>query len=113
MNGIIAPPGFVTHVAGDDEIVINQTGTYLITYEVFPQQGTSAFALFNGASQIPGSNYGSRSGNETYSGQIITVLTAGDIITLRNIDGATTLNNTVSGSGPLVVSASIVIEQLA
>ncbi|MGE7766476.1 hypothetical protein [Peribacillus sp. NPDC096540] len=113
MNGIIAPPGLVTHVPGDAEIVINQDGTYLITYEVFPQNGTSAFALFNGVTQIPGSNYGSRSGNETYGGQIITVLAAGDIITLRNIDGTTHLNNTVSGSGPLVVSASIVIQQLA
>ncbi|MGE7185306.1 hypothetical protein ACQKKK_15245 [Peribacillus sp. NPDC006672] len=56
---------------------------------------------------------GSGSGNETYGGQIITILAAGDIITLRNIDGGTVLKNMVSGSGPLVVSASIVIEKLA
>ncbi|MGE7118937.1 hypothetical protein ACQKIC_01810 [Peribacillus sp. NPDC046944] len=41
-------------------------------------------------------------------------LPAGTVLTLRNIDGATTLNNTISGPGAAaVLSASIVIEQLA
>ena len=84
----------------------------LITYEVFPQQGTSAFALFNGATQIAGSNYGSQSGSQTYSGQVITTLNANDVLTLRNIDGQVTLDNEVPSNVP-VISASIVIERLA
>ncbi|MER2089993.1 MAG: hypothetical protein ABS920_09650 [Sporosarcina sp.] len=111
-NGVIAPTGFVTHVQGTAPITINQTGTYLITYEVFPQQGTSAFALFRGNTQIPGSNYGSGSGNQTYSGQVITMLNAMDVLTLRNIDGRTTLQNEVPPNTP-VVSASISILRLA
>ncbi|AZV40965.1 hypothetical protein BAOM_0277 [Peribacillus asahii] len=44
---------------------------------------------------------------------MITTLAAGEILTLINIDGGTTLNNQPSGSGPAVVSASIVIQRLA
>ncbi|MGG0179188.1 hypothetical protein [Gottfriedia acidiceleris] len=95
------------------DIIIKQNGTYLIIWEAFPQQGGSAFALFAGMSQIAGSNYGSGSGNQTLTGQVITTLTAGTTLTLRNIDGNTHLNNQTSGSGPLVVSASVMIMQLA
>ena len=113
-NGPIEPPGFVDHTLGSADITIAQSGTYHITYEVFPQQGTSAFALFADGVQIAGSNYGSTSGNQTFSGQVIVTLAAGTVLTLRNLDGATVLNNTISGpASAAVVSASIVIEQLA
>ncbi|MGE7090304.1 hypothetical protein ACQKII_02350 [Lysinibacillus sp. NPDC048646] len=111
-DGNITPAGFVTHTPGTAPITITQTGTYLITYEVFPQQGTSAFALFNGNTQIAGSTYGSDSGNQTYSGQVITTFNAMDVLTLRNIDSQTTLRNTVP-SNVQVDSASIVIIRLA
>ncbi|WP_369436186.1 hypothetical protein [Lysinibacillus fusiformis] len=111
-DGNITPAGFVTHTPGTAPITITQTGTYLITYEVFPQQGTSAFALFNGNNQIAGSTYGSDSGNQTYSGQVITTFNAMDVLTLRNIDSQTTLRNTVPSNVP-VDSASIVILRLA
>lgn len=116
-NGNITPPSFMTHATNTAPITINQTGDYLITWEVFPQQGTSAFSLFvdtgSGPVPIAGSNFGAGSGNQPYSGQVITTLTMGNILTLRNLDGKTALQNSVSGSGPAVVSASIVIERLA
>ncbi|MED2903527.1 MULTISPECIES: hypothetical protein [Bacillaceae] len=114
-------PGFVAHTPGTTPasapITINETGTYLITFKVFHQSGTAAFGLFNtGTSMIiPGSSYGDTSGGETLSGQIITALNAGDILTLRNIDGDTSLQNRVppGASGAHVDSASIVIIRLA
>ena len=115
-NGIIVPPGFITHTPGTAPIIINESGDYLITWEVFPGQGTSAFALFvdsgSGSVMIPGSNFGIRASNVTFSGQVIVTLTANSALTLRNINGRTTLNNDSSGFGPAVVSASIIIEKL-
>ncbi|MFF2794007.1 hypothetical protein [Lysinibacillus xylanilyticus] len=112
-NGVITPAGFVTHVTGTAPIIINQTGTYLITYEVFPL-GTFnnfAFALFNGNNQIAGSNYGGNNSVVTQSGQVITTLNASDVLTLRALNPATLLNmNTI---GTPVISASIVILKLA
>lgn len=111
-NGNITPAGFVTHVPGQATITINQTGTYLITYEVNPQTGTSAFRLFNGAAPITGTSYGASSGGQPYVGQQIITLTAGSVLTLRNIDGQTTLDNVISPNVPVNI-ASIVIVRVA
>ncbi len=111
-NGNITPAGFVTHVPGTAPIIINQTGIYLITYEVFVTGGPNAFALFNGDNQIAGSNYGDNSGN-LENGQVITTLNSTDVLTLRNIHpNPTALLNLVIPD-ILVISASIVILRLA
>ncbi|MFF2175958.1 hypothetical protein ACFVT8_05770 [Lysinibacillus sp. NPDC058147] len=112
-NGNITPAGFVTHVPGTAPIIINQTGIYLITYEVFVTGGPFAFSLFNGDNQIAGSNYGGNGGSDPQNGQVITTLNASNVLTLRNIHpNPTALLNTVIG-GTLVISASIVILRLA
>ncbi|MFD4490559.1 collagen-like protein [Lysinibacillus fusiformis] len=112
-NGNITPAGFVSHVPGTAPIIINQTGTYLITYEVFVTGGPFAFALFNGANQIAGSNYGGNGGSDPQNGQVITTLNSSDVLTLRNIHpNPTALLNTIIGGTP-VISASIVILRLA
>ncbi|MEY2355578.1 hypothetical protein [Lysinibacillus capsici] len=112
-NGNITPAGFVTHEPGTAPIIINQTGTYLITYELNVGGGPNAFALFNGDNQIAGSNYGDSTGNSTKNGQVITTLNALDVLTLRNINvnSVTLLNSIVLGTQ--VISASIVILRLA
>ena len=114
-NGHIHPIGFVLHNtnAGSAPITITQSGTYLIQWAVNTAQGISAFALFNGPMQIEGSNFGSIAGNRAYQGQVITTLARGDVLRLRNINGPTTLRNAITGMGPAVVSASILIEKLA
>ncbi|MEK8198437.1 MULTISPECIES: hypothetical protein [Lysinibacillus] len=112
-NGNITPAGFVTHVPGTAPIIINQTGTYLITYELNVGGGPNAFALFNGDNQIAGSNYGDSTGNSTKNGQVITTLNASDVLTLRNINvNPVTLLNSIT-LGTQVISASIVILRLA
>lgn len=103
-------------------INIIQTGTYNISWEVFPTQGNNAFGLFfdpDGAGPLPAtlvpcSNYGTGSGNQPYQGQVVARLTAGGTLTLNRIDntGALTLESTIGGGTP-VTSASIVIEKLA
>ncbi|WP_445477379.1 hypothetical protein ACULLL_12665 [Lysinibacillus irui] len=112
-NGNITPAGFVTHIPGTAPVIINQTGIYLITYELNVGGGPNAFALFNGDNQIAGSNYGDSTGNSTKNGQVITTLNALDVLTLRNINvnPVTLLNSIVLGTQ--VISASIVILRLA
>lgn len=114
-NGVITPAGFVTHVPGTAPITINQRGTYQITYEVFAF-GTGpfsfAFALFNGDNQIAGSNYGINNSNVTMSGQVITILSAGDVLTLRALSSSIALFN-ITNAGIPVISASIIIDKIA
>lgn len=103
-------------------INVLQTGFYNISWEVFPNQGNTAFGLFfdpDGAGPLPAtlipcSNYGAGSGNQSYQGQIVTQLTAGGILTLNRIDnmGNVVLLNAIGGGTP-VTSSSIVIEKLA
>ncbi|MNM56646.1 Collagen triple helix repeat protein [compost metagenome] len=101
-------------------IVINTSGIYKITWEVFPTPGDSAFGLFfDPAGAAPAalvlcSNYGSGAGNNPYTGQVVTALSAGGTLTLNRIDptGTVTLQNTIGGGTP-TVSAAIVIEKLA
>ena len=112
-NGHINPIGFVLHTERTGPIMITQSGTYLIQWEVNVDQGSSAFALFRGIVQIPGSNYGSILGHHSYKGQVISALTTGDILTLRNISSPITLRNTIAATGPAVISASILLEKLA
>lgn len=106
-------------------ISINETGLYNISYEVFPLEGNTAFALFSdpdGAGPLPPvlvmcSNYGAGSGNQPYQGQVVTMLTAGSILTLNRIDatGTVVLQNSIGGGAveAPTVSASIVIEKIA
>jgi hypothetical protein len=101
-------------------ININETGFYNISWEVFPQQGNTAFGLFFDpagaapASLVLCSNYGSTAGAQPYQGQVVARLTAGGTLTLNRIDpsGNVVLMADIGGGTP-VVSASIVIEKLA
>ncbi|USB35176.1 collagen-like protein [Paenibacillus sp. YPG26] len=101
-------------------IVINTSGVYKITWEVFPTPGNSAFGLFFDpagaapAALVPCSNYGTNAGNNPYTGQVVTALSAGGTLTLNRIDptGTVTLQNAIGGGTP-TVSASLVIERLA
>jgi hypothetical protein len=103
-------------------INILQSGSYHISWEVFPTAGNSAFGLFFDpdaggpapASLVLCSNYGTNAGNNPYQGQVVTQLTAGGVLTLNRIDnmGALTLQASIGGGTP-VVSASSVIEKLA
>lgn len=120
-NGFVINATAVTF-APPSSIVINESGFYKITYEVFPTPGNSAFGLFfdpDAAGPIPPalvpcSNYGTNAGNNPYTGQVLVQLSAGGVLTLNRIDnmGALTLQNAIGGGTP-TVSASLSIEKLA
>lgn len=114
--------GTAVTFAAPSAIVINETGTYHISYEVFPTPGGNAFGLFFDPDAagpavpvlVPCSNYGTSAGNQPYQGQVVATLTAGGVLTLNRIDntGALTIQGAIGGGTP-TVSASIVIERLA
>lgn len=111
--------------APPSSILINESGFYNISWEVFPAPGSNAFGLFfdpDGAGPapatlVPCSNYGTTAGANPYQGQVTAFLTAGGVLTLNNINNSDlTLMNLPSGpppASPFVVSASIKIEKLA
>lgn len=105
--------GTAINFAAPSTIQILEDGFYRINWEVSISGGTSAFALFSGTGAlIPGSNYGSVQTNATFTGQVITALTAGETLTLNRITQFTLVSLTNSiGSAP-VVSASVIIEKL-
>jgi hypothetical protein len=95
-------------------INILQTGFYRITWEVFPTAGVSAFGIFFGPgllTLVPGSDYGTNTGNDPYTGQVIAQLVAGEVLTLNSILGGPTLQVFTTSFGN-TVSASIIIEFL-
>jgi hypothetical protein len=118
VNGAIA-------FAGPSSILINESGFYNISWEVFPAAGSSAFGLWYDPDRagpaapflVPCSNYGSTAGAQPYQGQVTAFLTAGGVLTLNNINNNNhTLMNLPAGpppSSPFVVSASVKIEKLA
>ena len=59
---------------------------------------------------VPGSNYGAMAHDERYRGQTVSLLTAGDILTLNRIDDLyyQTVFNQIGG-GTYVTGASIVM----
>lgn len=114
--------GTAVTFAAPSTIIINETGTYHISFEVFPTPGVNAFGLFFDpdaagpapATLVPCSNYGTNAGNQPYQGQVVATLTAGGVLTLNRMDnmGALTIQGAIGGGTP-TVSASIVIERLA
>ena len=103
----------ITHVAGSTDITLVNIGTYKVTFSV---SGTEAsqFALFNGATMVPGSLYGSGAGTQQNSGQAIVVTAAANaILTLKNHTSAQTVNlPTIGGGTAANVNASVLIQKL-
>jgi hypothetical protein len=74
----------------------------------------SQFALFNGATMVPGSLYGSGAGTQQNSGQAIVVTTgANALLTLKNHTSAAAVGLPTAGGGTLAnANASILIQKL-
>ena len=100
------------------EINILQSGYYSIRWEIYKSGYDSAFGLFfdlgDGATLVPGSNYGALSHDERYSGQAIAVLTEGGTLTLNCISTIypQEIQNEISDD-VLVTGASIVIIKIS
>jgi hypothetical protein len=109
-NGLLSAG--IAHTPGTAAITIANAGVYAITFSVSGTQ-QNQMALFVGAGLVPGSDYGSGSGTQLNSGQVIVTLAAGSVITLVNhtSPAAVTLE-TVAGGTQVNTDASIIIEQI-
>lgn len=100
-----------------EQITVVNSGIYRISFSVTTgTAGTNQFAVTSGdgvtQTVITDSIYGS--GTEQNTGQVIVSLTAGNVVTLRNVSGSNlTLSNTVGGTTTPAVSASLLIERIA
>ncbi len=111
-NGFLTPG--ITHAPGNAGITVVTAGTYAIDFFVSGVE-PNQFAFFvNGAAVPSGSVYGSGAGTQQNNGQIILVLGAGDVLTLRNHSSAAAVTlQTLAGGTQTNVNASIIIEKLA
>jgi len=102
----------ITHTASTAAINIIFAGIYELTFSVSGSE-INQFAFYRNGTMIPGGVYGSGDVNQQNIGHVIVLLTAGDVITVRNHTsaGAITLATTVGGS-VANVNASIMIEKL-
>ena len=102
----------ILHTNGTAEIVIRNSGTYLISYSI-SGTGPNQFALFVNRVVLSQSVYGSGAGTQQNNGQVIVRLRAEDIVTLVNVTGATAVGLASKIGGDKVnVNASITILKL-
>jgi hypothetical protein len=110
-NGVLTAG--ITHAPGNAGIAVVGAGTYKLTFSVSGIQ-PSQFAVFVNAALAPGSIYGSGAGTQETTGQVILVLGAGDVITIRNHSSASAVTlQTDAGGTQVNVNASVSIEKLA
>src|SRR5262249_50866361 len=104
----------ITHTAGSTDVVVTNSGTYAINFSVTGSQ-QNQFALFRNGVVAPESLYGTGSGGSGNDGQVILVLVAGDVLTLRNhTSNASSVNlDNSAGGSQTNVDASLLIEKLA
>jgi len=100
----------ISHEAHAAPIVIESAGIYVIWYTVTGADANQ-FTLYRNESPVPGSTYGTGTGQSGYTGMVIIKAEEGDQITLRNhtsTGGDITLDNTAGGT-ETGVSASVLI----
>ncbi|HMI98406.1 MAG TPA: hypothetical protein VK488_01065 [Gaiellaceae bacterium] len=103
----------ITHTAGAVGIMLVNIGVYRVTFSVSGTE-TSQFALFNGATMVPGSLYGSGAGTQQNAGQAIVVTTvANAVLTLKNHTSSAAVGLPTTGGGTLAnVNASVLVQKL-
>ena len=101
-----------THTAGSASITVESGGTYLLDFSI---SGTepNQFSLFDNASPVAGTTYGSGAGTQQSGGQVVVSLAAGDVLTLVNHSSAAAVGLASDIGGTQAnVNASLVIEEL-
>jgi hypothetical protein len=101
-----------THTLGSAVITVTDSGIYRVDTSV---SGTepNQMALFINDTVAPGAVYGSGSGTQQNSGQVVVFLSAGDELTVRNHTSASAVDlATVIGGTQANVNASVLIQEL-
>ena len=108
-NGALA--GF-THTPGSNTIVVINAGIYDISWSVSGVE-PNQFALFVNGAPVAGGVFGSGAGTQQNSGELITALSAGDVLTLRNHSSAAAVSlQTLAGGTQSNVNAAMIIRKL-
>ncbi len=110
-NGVVK--GGIAHTAGTAEITLVNSGDYLISFSLSATE-INQFSLFLNGAPVAGALYGSGSGSQQNSGQVILTATAGDVVTVRNHTSFTGVNlpSNIGGS-QTTTNASIMVQQLS
>jgi hypothetical protein len=105
-------PG-ITHAAGTSDIALVNAGTYKVSFSVAGVE-PNQMALFLNGDLVPGSVFGSGAGTQPSTGQVILLIAAGDVLTVRNHTSAAAVGlETLSGGTATNTNASVVIEKLS
>ncbi|MCW2764228.1 MAG: hypothetical protein JWO11_187 [Nocardioides sp.] len=103
----------VTHTPGTSPLVVSTAGVYSVRFVVSAVE-PNQFALFVNGAEAPGSVFGSGSGTQQNVGEVLVMLSAGDVLTLRNHTSAAAVTlQTLAGGTQTNVSASITIGQIS
>jgi hypothetical protein len=97
-----------THIAGSSDITILNSGTYTATFSVSGVEPNKFGLTVNGSpTAVFGSLYGFVAGTPQNTGQVILVLSAGDVLTLSNFTGTAITLQSTTGHAQDTVNASI------
>ena len=108
-NGALS--GF-THTPGSNTIVVINAGIYDISWSVSGVE-PNQFALFVNGAPVAGGVFGSGAGTQQNSGELITALSGGDVLTLRNHSSAAAVSlQTLAGGTQSNVNAAMIIRKL-
>ncbi len=106
-NGLLTSG--IAHIAGAAQINVVNTGFYLVLFYASCLEAND-FELFVNGNAIAGSLYGVTMAGIDNNGYAIVALSAGDVLTVRNVGGA---DATLTSSVVNATNASIVITRLA
>ena len=88
------------HVPNSAGIVVNASGEYVVSFSLTAVE-PSQFGLTRNGQLVPGTIFGSASGDQQNTGTAILSAAAGDVLTLRSFEGATTVNLAPFAGGSL------------
>ncbi len=110
-NGVMTSE--ITHEPGASGITLLNSGTYLVTFSL-SGTGSNQVALFDDEALVPGTVYGSGSGTQQNTGQMIVTVSAGDVLTIRNATSNAAIElATPIGGTRASTNASVTIEMLS
>ncbi|MEO7272471.1 MAG: collagen-like protein, partial [Vicinamibacterales bacterium] len=109
-NGLVTDG--VSHSPGSSTTVITNAGVYEIGFSVSGVE-PNQFAIFINGTSVDASIHGSGAGTQQNNGHVLVVLSAGDVITLRNHSSAAAVTlQTLAGGTQNNVNASLLIRKL-
>jgi hypothetical protein len=109
-NGILTVG--VIHTPGTSQITLASPGIYKVTFSISAVEPNQFTAFLNGVA-ILGATYGSGAGTQQNNGQVIVVVLANDVLTIRNHTSAAAVGlQALAGGTEANVNASVIIEKL-